>query len=48
MTNKESGLKKVQELVIRVNEQLPAYKKLDYNEDRINTLKQKQKIVTRK
>ena len=32
MTNKESGLKKVQELVTRFNEQLPAYKKSDYNE----------------
>jgi adenine-specific DNA-methyltransferase len=32
MTNKENGLKKVQELVTRFNEQLPAYKKSDYNE----------------
>jgi type I restriction-modification system DNA methylase subunit len=32
MTNKESGLKKIQELVIRFNEQLAAYKKSDYNE----------------
>lgn len=32
MTNKEIGFKKVQELVIRFNEQLPAYKKSDYNE----------------
>lgn len=32
MTNKESGLKKIQELVIRFNEQLAAYKKTDYNE----------------
>jgi len=32
MTNKEIGLKKVQDLVTRFNEQLPAYKKSDYNE----------------
>lgn len=32
MTNKEIGFKKIQELVIRFNEQLPAYKKSDYNE----------------
>jgi type I restriction-modification system DNA methylase subunit len=32
MTNKEIGFKKVQELVTRFNEQLPAYKKSDYNE----------------
>jgi type I restriction-modification system DNA methylase subunit len=32
MINKENGLKKVQELVTRFNEQLTAYKKLDYNE----------------
>jgi len=32
MTNKENGLMKVQELVIRFNEQLSAYKKSDYNE----------------
>ncbi|MBL0332252.1 MAG: hypothetical protein IPP08_01170 [Chlorobiota bacterium] len=33
MTNKENGLKKVQELVIRFNEQYPAYKKSDYYEN---------------
>lgn len=32
MTDKERGLLKVQELVARFNEQLPAYKKSDYNE----------------
>jgi type I restriction-modification system DNA methylase subunit len=32
MTNKGNGLIKVQELVIRFNEQLTAYKKSDYNE----------------
>jgi type I restriction-modification system DNA methylase subunit len=32
MTTKETALQKVQELVIRFNEQLPAYKKIDYNE----------------
>lgn len=32
MTNKEIGLQKVKELVARFNEQLPAYKKYDYNE----------------
>jgi len=32
MTNKEKGLKKIQELVIRFNEQLPSYKKAEYNE----------------
>lgn len=32
MTNKEIGLQKIQELVIRFNEQLAAYKKSDYNE----------------
>jgi type I restriction-modification system DNA methylase subunit len=32
MTNKEIGLKKVQELVTRFTEQLSAYKKSDYNE----------------
>jgi hypothetical protein len=32
MTAKESGLEKVKQLVQRFNEQLPAYKKSDYNE----------------
>ncbi len=32
MTNKENGLKKVQNLVTRFNEQLLSYKKSDYNE----------------
>lgn len=32
MTNKELGLQKVQQLVIRFNEQIAAYKKADYNE----------------
>lgn len=32
MTNKEIGLRKIQDLVTRFNEQLPAYKKTDYNE----------------
>lgn len=32
MTNKEQGLQKVKELVIRFNEQLQSYKKADYNE----------------
>lgn len=32
MTLKESGLEKVKQLVQRFNEQLPAYKKSDYNE----------------
>jgi hypothetical protein len=32
MTNKEIGLKKIQELVTRFSEQLDAYKKSDYNE----------------
>lgn len=32
MTNKEIGFKKIQELVIRFNEQFKAYKKSEYNE----------------
>ncbi len=32
MNNKDKGLLIVQELVARFNEQLPAYKKSDYNE----------------
>jgi hypothetical protein len=32
MTNKEKGLKKIEDLVARFSEHLNAYKKADYNE----------------